>query len=442
MTRIRQRNSIASHHELTETYIAGNVDREYVFLIDREKTTDEVHRWKWFQEALNTPSGDFYTFVEMGGEFTSRKTTAKLVSSSPVVLKDGSYKGNPIYTFRGPLIPSRPSRGSLRGDVVVPYPLIPGADVTSIDAAHNDQDGWTLVSETDEELALLGAKLVSSLSPKAPHNNVYTSLGELRNDGLPLPFASLIRSGKLSEKLSGEYLNYQFGIAPTISDIKGLRKTVEEADKLWKQYLRDSGRLVRRRYNMDPETSVVTEAFHTHSGALPPVGTRPGMWGSVGPLMRTTRTTRKRWFSAAYLYYVDQSSLQGMAGFLEKSDYLFGWKPTLSGQYNLTPWSWLLDWFTNTGDVVDNVSMYLEDPFLTRWAYIMEETTVTRNIYQQLVDNTGAERLAQLELTTSLKKRRRVNPFHFGLTEEALDSRQLSILAALGMTKGRNPGTL
>jgi hypothetical protein len=303
---------------------------------------------------------------------------------------------------------------------------------------------WPPVSETDEELATLGASLIGKLAPTAPHNSVYTSLGELRNDGLPsIPFLSFLKKGGggLPEKVGGEWLNYQFGIAPTISDVKSILATVKKADKLWRQYQRDSGRLVRRRFDMDP-TIETTSGVIANSSSVVPIGTTGGHWSSIGPVTHTTTTTRKRSFSAAYLYYVDDSSLAGMDGWLERANYLYGWKPNPSSAYNLTAWSWLLDWFTNTGDVIDNISLYLEDPFLTRWAYIMEETSVVRTVSQSLISNEGLGYTASIRFTTNIKKRRKVNPLHLGFKGEALNGHQLGILAALGATKFRNPGSM
>ena len=442
-TRTRTRVNNVDGYLSTNTPYGGTETNAYYFLVDRETTVDEEHPWyAWKRVRENPRSSGFTTGVEVGGNFTSVKTRAELISATPVHLTYSPYKGSWLKQWRGCLIPSRPLPVSLRSDVTVTQPLIPGSSVWSFDQANGNVELWPPVSETDEELAVLGASLVSKLAPTAPHNNVYTSLGELRNDGLPsVPFLSFLKGGKIPEKVGGEYLNYQFGIAPTISDIKSILKTVSEADKLWKQYKRDSGRLVRRRMIMDPEVESSTGVLYNRADYVP-WGTSSSFWSSVGPIMHNTTTTRKRWFSAAYLYYVHEDSLKGMEGFLTKAQYLYGWKPSPSGAYNLTAWSWLLDWFTNTGDVIDNVSLYLEDPFLTRWAYIMEETSIVRTITQTCITNTGQSLTASIRLTTNIKKRRRVNPFHLGFKGEALNGHQLAILAALGLTKGSNPGSM
>jgi hypothetical protein len=443
MERIRTRVKNVEMYQSSNQFYTAAPDTVYAFFVDRETTIDEEHPWyAWKAVRENKRSAGFTTGVEIGGDFTSIKTRAELIGTKSVSLRAWPYQGSYLYNFSGPLIPSVPTPGPLRSDVTVTDPMLIGATVWSFDQKNGNTDMWPSVVETDEELATLGASLVSKLAPTAPHNSVFTSLGELRNDGLPsIPFLSFLKGGKLPEKVGGEYLNYQFGIAPTISDVKSIHETVQKADKLWKQYLRDSGRLVRRRMDMDPETTV-EHGVLAEGSAYAPLNTTSTYWSSVGPVEHNTTTTRKRWYSAAYMYYVDESSLSGMDGWLERAHYLYGWKPTPSAAYNLTAWTWLLDWFTNTGDVIDNISLYLEDPFLTRWAYIMEETSVVREVTQNLRDNEGRAYVAGVRYTTNIKKRRRVNPFHMGFKGEALTGHQLSILAALGMTKLRNPGSM
>lgn len=447
MERTRTRVFSTRIARLADWYYTFGEERKYVIFVGRETTIDEEHpwyRWRDVQRLVKKSGGTLV--ADIGGNFTTTKTFGE-ATGDIAALQASPHLGKYLYNFKGQLIPSVPVVSTIKSDVMrhCPGPFEANATFVSHDFAQTYLDKWPSVSNTDAELATLGASLVSKLSPTAPHNNVYTSLGELRNDGLPsIPFLSFLRKGgKLPEKVGDEWLNYQFAIAPTVADVKSIYETVKKADKLWKQYLRDSGRLVRRRFDMDPIVSTESGVLNANSsGVHIPMETTPGMWSSVGPIMHTTTTTRKRSFSAAYMYYVSPDSLSGMDGWLERAQYLYGWKPSPSGVYNLTAWSWLLDWFTNTGDVIDNISLYLEDPFLSRWAYIMEETSVTRTIWQSLLGSDGRHYIASMRFTTHIKKRRKVNPFHLGLKGEALTLRQLSILAALGLTKGRNPGSM
>ncbi len=440
MSRYRTRIKDVQVRDLTRYQIDGNRLQQRVFLVTRQQTWDEEHPWHWYRKAIKNPrQAHWLSHVrDVGGEFTSRTDSVETPDVT-VLIK------HPFGDYVGHLIPTRPAATGVRPDV---GQFLQGQIPSFPYGALDPKDGgsqWPTVSNdaSDPELGLLGAKLLSSLAPDAPHNSVYTSLGELKNDGLPsIPFLSFLKDGKLPEKVGGEWLNYQFGIAPTISDVKKIAQTVKSADKLIKQYMRDSGRIVRRKADMDPVIETTSGIFLPARSDRVPMGTGLNHWSSVGPVLHTTRTETRRWYSAGYSYYVDESSLRGMAGWLEKSNYLYGWKPDYSAMYNLTAWSWLLDWFTNTGDVIDNISMYVRDPSLVRWAYIMEETSVTVELSQPCMDNAGVFRNAQASYKTVLKKRRKVNPLYWGLKREALNARQLSILAALGMTKFSNPGSM
>lgn len=446
MSRTRSRATSSSPLLLSRWSPGSARYLQCVLPVKRETTIDELHSWwQWTNGIRNDPYVRNVTLgMENGGEFTSLKTSIRLLNTQQYDLKAWLSQGEYLFNFSGVLIPHWVSLKPVRKDVVMPEPPPKGYETYAVDSV--DSTMWPSADlDTDEELATLGASLVGKLAPTAPHNNVYTSLGELRNDGLPsVPLWNLLRnknSETLAQRLGGEHLNMEFAIKPTVSDVKKILETVKTADKLWKQYLRDSGKLVRRRMDMDPEVSTTTEVIAQPGWAFPHTTDSPH-WSSIGPVTVITKTTRKRWFSAAYLYYVDKSSLDGMEGMLEKAQYLYGWKPSPSGVYNLTAWSWLLDWFTNTGDVIDNVSLYLEDPFLVRWAYIMEHITVSKQMSQTVVTNDGKSIRLEVHYEVDSKKRRRVNPFHMGFKGEALNGHQLSILAALGMTKGRNPGLM
>lgn len=443
MSRIRTRAFVEQALKMSSSYYMDPASSWYNVIVNRETTIDSLNSWYAWKRVRENPLSKGYTIgVDVGGDFTSVKSTGRLITDETHTLRAWPHQGNYLYNFSGHIIPWYLSfAGSIKPDVEIRVPMEIGLNVSALDYKQHPQH-WNSVEDTDEELAMLGAKLISELSPTAPHNSVYATLTELRREGIPTPFTNLFQGGKSGpQRIGGEYLNYQFGIAPTVSDVKSLLKTVRDADMLWKQYLRDSGRLVRRRFDMDPEITTVTDTIAQPSYAVPH-GTSSYHWSSIGPVHITTKRVVKRSFSAAYMYYVDESSLSGMEGWLQRADHLYGLAPTLSDMYNLTAWTWLFDWFTNTGDVVDNISLYLEDPFLVRWAYIMEEQTVTRQITQTNVTNEGKSIRSEVHLTMNSKKRRRINPLHWGVTEEALDARQLSILAALGMTKGRNPGTM
>jgi hypothetical protein len=97
--------------------------------------------------------------------------------------------------------------------------------------------------------------------------------------------------------------------------------------------------------------------------------------------------------------------------------------------WNLAPWSWATDWFANVGDVISNMTAFAGDNLVLRYGYLMEhsmiEDTYTRNDISA----------GSFQLITESKRRIKANPFGFGVSWEDLSPFQLSIAAALGLSK-------
>ncbi len=445
--RKRSRFTLDKSVELTSVN-DRTVLQKRLLLPDRQTTVDEEHPW-WYriqrhihlpQNAwmINSGAGRF----DMGGEFTSHRTSAR-VTGDFVNLRAFLYQGRYIYQFQGYLIPNLYQPAAASQPLLDAWGDPGGFTSVTFDSRNTNSAIWGTLSDTDASMQVFGASAVSKLAPTAPHNSVYTSLGELRNDGLPsIPGLSFLKKdGALPQQIGGEYLNYQFGLVPTYSDLMKIKQTIDKAEKLWKQYLRDSGNVVRRRMVTEPVVTTTTTSY-AQNGSRYPLETKVDYWASAGAVTVTTTTETTLWASAAFQYFVDKTSLDGIRGFSDRMHYLYGWKPTPSSAYNLQAWTWLLDWFTNTGDVIENISLYLEDPSLMRWGYVMEQSKRVTTITQPLVEKSGAGRTASIEFTTVSKKRRRINPLHFGLLYEELDARQLAILAALGLNRFRDPGLM
>jgi hypothetical protein len=65
----------------------------------------------------------------------------------------------------------------------------------------------------------------------------------------------------------------------------------------------------------------------------------------------------------------------------------------------------------------------------------MEKTTIKDRRFLDLTSFSGGKRIESVVKTT-VKRRIRANPFGFGVTYDGLDAYQMSILAALGITRG------
>jgi len=116
---------------------------------------------------------------------------------------------------------------------------------------------------------------------------------------------------------------------------------------------------------------------------------------------------------------------------------LLGLSLTPDVVWNLTPWSWAVDWFSNVGDVLSNITDALTDSLVMGYGYMMENT-VQRRTYT-FSGPTGAKtrgaRPANVVFEVNSKQRVQANPYGFGLTWNSLTPFQLSILSALGISK-------
>jgi hypothetical protein len=117
-----------------------------------------------------------------------------------------------------------------------------------------------------------------------------------------------------------------------------------------------------------------------------------------------------------------------------------GLSPTPDTIWNLAPWSWAIDWFSNTGDVISNVTDFATQGLVMHYGYVMEHSIVERTYYQPisgyLIDRKPVA-AGPLSLVTETKVRRQANPFGFGVSWEGLSTFQASILAALGISRRR-----
>lgn len=382
-------------------------------------TASEGHPW----HMKPRPQGD------IGGDFSSVKFTIDDYSRYHLLGAYGSSIDGPIWPFENP---------GLRFSYTGPDPSSPSG--IRLNGFFPDP------SSSETFLKSQGTVAVDRCSPVNSIASVATTLGELKRDGIPaLPGLQTWRDKTLSAKNGGnEYLNVQFGWAPLISDIKKFAQAASQSSKILRQLERDSGRQVRRRY----EFPIERKAEHAESGVLSGVSPNPSyMWGgnagsgsALGGRFTEVVTTTRRWFSGAFTYYLPTGGTafdRVAKGFLE-FEKLFGISPDPETIWNLTPWSWATDWALNTGSVLSNLTDAAQYGLVMPYGYIMEETSVEYNVrIEGVYDRAGYPVRCPTRMTHTVKRRHKASPFGFGLTWEGFDAYQLSILAALGIT--RNP---
>jgi len=296
-------------------------------------------------------------------------------------------------------------------------------------------------SSSDEFLYALGTKAVDIVKPTNSIAELSTALGELLSDGVPsLIGLDFMKSRTLRARKAGnEYLNYEFGWVPLLSDMNDLITAMLHSGKKMRAFQKDSGKLVRRRFEFDPIKKVLSSTSTPNSGVYPSPVSQFYVGGAPhGTLYTTVTLEQRRWFSGAFTYHLPdgnghmERALRAVA-LAEKR-----WGISLSPEtvWNLAPWSWATDWFLNTGSVISNASDAITYGLVMPYGYMMEETIVR---YQYdlhgpvLTGDQGGP--YTLEITDTIKKRVKASPYGFGVTWESFTPQQLAIMGALGISK-------
>lgn len=250
-------------------------------------------------------------------------------------------------------------------------------------------------------------------------------------------------------RLGSEYLNVVFGWKPFVSDLRKMYNLWQTIDKRMAQIVRENGRSINRRATLEDDTSTDT-ASDSYPGAwrwIPGAFSLTSNSGtSTWSYERTTKT--KVWYSANYRYYIpDVGSSQWDR---RARIALFGGLPTPELLWEVLPWSWLIDWFSNVGDVISNLSENAVDNLVQNYHYTMKHVS-TSTVLRSTSNQVGVD-LRQYgswfwpdltaECTSELREETKVRdgtgtPFGLAARLPSLTAYQLSILAALGTSKSK-----
>jgi hypothetical protein len=297
-----------------------------------------------------------------------------------------------------------------------------------------------------------GAKAIQLTRPTNPTYDIFQALAQIKSEiprgfihGLSFDWETNIAK-TLSKNAGKAWLSYEFGFDQFVQDLQGVLQAVVTSNKVLKQYLKDSGKPVRRKHYFKP---VVTTVQGPSVGSSVPhfIGLNSAVLaelfagGSTG--VTTTyvdKTTKKVWFSGEYMYYLDKgnSAFDKVDLYGQLAAKLLGPGVTVSTLYEVAPWSWLVDWFLNLGVIIDNGAAFAQNPasLVLRYGYLMQETVVERTYTV-----TGL-RFSQCDpgpvsqqFISKRQQRVRATPYGFGSNPATWTAFQWSILLALGLAK-------
>jgi hypothetical protein len=200
---------------------------------------------------------------------------------------------------------------------------------------------------------------VAKSNPNAPHVSIPTFVAELRelpslirSFGLKhLRYESQYRNGeaftsRVGSMLADRHLQYRWGIAPMISDIRRLVSFSEATQRALRGLERlASGRVLKRKVQLD-------------SGTAQSLESNVPIWSigaGAGVKNRRRLTTRKTWGSCQWRLVgpVPNALITHDARLATAKRLVGGLNPAnlTATAWEILPWSWFIDWFTGFGNL-------------------------------------------------------------------------------------------
>lgn len=287
-------------------------------------------------------------------------------------------------------------------------------------------------------LNLIGTKGIRN-NPVRPHGSFGQFLGEIHDLPKLASLKHIKSTTQFFQRLGKEYLNTEFGWKPFIRDVQSFFQSTLDSDKILRQLARDNGRVVTR--GMKLPVSMTTNTTTTKSYFTSP-SLVSQLYGGIQTQHYTETVVDRRWFRGAFRYWIPTMARQVPFWSIEAnqqrnrlSRIVYGASMTPDLLWQLTPWSWLGDWFGNTGDIISNyVDIELNNLDIV-YAYSMCEQSTTKrwDVYAPFYGGVSVNCSAYDE--TIAKGRARSTPFGFGYDMSNISTYQASILAALGLSR-------
>ena len=298
-----------------------------------------------------------------------------------------------------------------------------------------------------------GAKGWAKASPIKPNINIGRFLIELKDVPEMLrntheffhQFKGPKWKGRSLDFWGNQYLNQVFGWLPFIQDLQRLINLASELEDFRNYLKRNNSQRIHKRVNLYSADTETVDWNNTVTDSMTPLFTGDGVYVSGGGTDKhVTHYQSKIWFEGEFKFFVPDRFLYGSARPLLDAQIL-GLLPDLNLIWQVTPWSWMADWFLPIGSILKNVSDNFEYNLVSPYAYVMAHQRQTRKYsgtHRLAVGYSPAPGIynyvtqsAETTLYEEVLQREVASPYGFGLTWSGFNPYQLSVLAALGLSR-------
>jgi len=245
------------------------------------------------------------------------------------------------------------------------------------------------------------------------------------------------------------FLNHSFGWIPFIKDLNDVVDNVIDRQARLERIKFENGKWIRRRAILvnqngdDPVGGWSGSGVHGYwpANVYPlndcfsgtPTWKFTNKWSSYGTAVGAFRY---------YLPYFDSQSPSygGILGPLQRDLKLHGALLNPVHVYKATPWTWLVDWFTDTGRTLSALNDQYADNIAASYFFLSHRDYQEITCEQYLPFNSasgGAKTLRWTRIIDVKQRKRAETPFGFGPSWESLSPKQLAILGALGLSRSK-----
>ncbi|UJQ85365.1 MAG: putative maturation protein [Leviviridae sp.] len=277
------------------------------------------------------------------------------------------------------------------------------------------------------------SEIASRTNPSRPTVDLPTAIAELKDlPGLIRQAGRYARSPKRllrPSEAGSAYLGYQFGIAPLVSDLHKLLNFADHFERRAReiQQIHEGGG-ASKRIQLFTNCSTVSETINADVSGY-------------GPTLRyrTNTTTMQRcWASIKWVPDKLSSRPRSQSEYIAMArKAVLGLTLDSSTAWELLPWSWLIDYFSDVGHILMS-RRNLVAAVPQNACYMLQTETVRHterlpDIYTRLGGGGGRS-------VSTTKIRRVPAALSFSGAQAILSARQVSILSALAVSKARRAG--
>jgi hypothetical protein len=161
--------------------------------------------------------------------------------------------------------------------------------------------------------------------------------------------------GKALKRVAWANLAYQFAVQPTVSDAKKIVALIDNYRSIVSKLISEAKKRQIRHYKRPVDNLLTLPA------TMGPTNLSL-CFGSSNTATRKSEWLTRPTYRASMLFTYDATALQGLLGKLDGLIHAFGVNRVASIIWEAIPFSFVVDWFVNVGDVIRSYEDMLLDP--------------------------------------------------------------------------------